>query len=356
MVDIAVHTIGGTVRRFRIFVAFAMWCGIAVVAAPPSSASVVPIPLRTDPAVSEFAPVQTTYFLAWEQNAASNPNNYNIYAQPLSGGAPQRVNARNSQGFSPSAIAGTETMIYQEVYAGISRLYLYDLSGHLKKVTPSKVNGQWPYAPVASTKYIAFMRLSSKGRDLMLYNRTTHSLSRIASATSACSSCLWPTWVGASHLLYDSCSGRTYVCQVKILNIGGGTTTVPHQPAPYSSYGASMDESSNDIYFIRSTTYCGLFVELDRWHVGGATTTIYGLPEGIDGNQTRLGPDQSAPGTLDLLYSEWDCLGGQADIYEIASASSLSPVRAPTSGLSALAGARHRAEQKAAALGAIPPR
>jgi hypothetical protein len=159
--------------------------------------------------------------------------------------------------------------------------------------------------------------------------------------------------------VYETCSKTTFACQVKVLTIGGVTVTVPHQPAPYSQYGASMDETAGAVYYIRSTIYCGLFVELDRWPLsGGAATTIYALSEGIDGNSTSLAPDATTPGNIDLLYSQWDCLVQNADIYQIESVNTLAGLNAaaaPDLGSTGSLSPRALAKQRAGRGGAVPP-
>ena len=159
--------------------------------------------------------------------------------------------------------------------------------------------------------------------------------------------------------MYENCGQKTFACQVKVLTIGGSTVTVPHQPAPYSAYGASMDEANGWVYFVRSTSFCGLFVELDRWQLGGSTTTIYDLPEGIDAGSTSLAPDVTTLSDTDLLFSQWDCLASNSDIYQIESANTLSARRlvpdasGPSS--STGSGAFPLARQRAAIGGGTPP-
>jgi hypothetical protein len=177
---------------------------------------------------------------------------------------------------------------------------------------------------VASSKYVAFVRNTSSAKELLLFNRTTGSTTKIASGRLSCSFCINPDWVGSSHLVYDICSYTTDACVVRVLTIGGAKVTVPGNPAPYSNYGASMDESTGNVYYISSNTRCGLFDKIDRWNIaGGSPTDMYDLPEGIDGSETSLAPDPTTPGNLDLYYSQYDCLANNLDIYEIPSANTL---------------------------------
>jgi hypothetical protein len=134
-----------------------------------------------------------------------------------------------------------------------------------------------------------------------------------------------PEWVGQQHAIYTVCPQKKYVCNEKVVTIGGGTVTVPGKQSPYERYGGAMDESTGDVYYISSNAYCGLFVEIDRWNISGASapTTIYAMDEGIDGNNLTLAPDISTPGDIDLYFSDRDCLKADASIYMIPSVNTL---------------------------------
>jgi len=86
-----------------------------------------------------------------------------------------------------------------------------------------------------------------------------------------------------------------------------------------------MDEATGDIYYIRTTTWCGLFVEIRRTNVSDLSTftTIYDFPEGIDGNELSLAPDVLTPTDTDLLFSQYDCIKNDSDILEIDSVNAL---------------------------------
>jgi hypothetical protein len=292
--------------------------GMLVGTASSALAVVTPVPLKVDPSVAALDPAATTGFLAWQESSSSSSV---VWAQARAGGTPWRVNATRTRGYGPSAIAGTQSIIYQQAGTTNSDLFFYNLPNRASKKLPAKVDTAfWEYYPVASSDYVAFMRINNTARVLLLFRRSTGTTSLIASAKRSCGSCLVPTWVGTNHLVYDKCSPTTFACQVRVLTIGGATVTVPHLAAPHTNYGASMDETTQDIYYFNSTTWCGLFVSIDRWHLGGgAATTIYDLPEGIDGNTTSLAPDTTTPGDTDLLFSQYDCLADDSDIYQINS-------------------------------------
>jgi hypothetical protein len=296
---------------------------VGLIAASVSSALAVvtPVAVKNSPTVREFNPAATSQFLAWVQNSAANPSHYNVFAQARAGGIPWRVNASGTSGYASSPIAGTENIIYQQAGTSNSDLYIYNLATKVRKKLPVKVDtALWEYEGVASSTYVAFMRVTSKARVLLLYKRSNGSVTQIATTTPGCGSCLSPSWVGANSLVYNTCSRTTQACNVKVYTVGGGTVTAPRNPAPYTNYGGSMDESTGNVYYISSTTWCGLFVSIDKWNkAGGPASSIYDFPEGIDGNSTSLAPDVTTPGDTDLLFSQYDCIADDSDIYEIDS-------------------------------------
>jgi Tol biopolymer transport system component len=156
-----------------------------------------------------------------------------------------KVNPSGTYGYQPSPVTDTaEQIIYQRVRKRASNLYLYDLSTRVTKALPAKVNSlNWEYWAVASQQYVFFMRLTSKQRQLLLYNRTTRALAKIATTMRKCVSCLDPSWVGASHAVYTQCSAKTGACNVKIWQ-AGTITSVPTSAAPVSQYGGVLDETS----------------------------------------------------------------------------------------------------------------
>jgi hypothetical protein len=126
-------------------------------------------------------------------------------------------------------------------------------------------------------------------------------------------------------MIYQQCS-KSFVCKLRIWRKGASTLTIPNpNGSPYSQYGAAMDEASGAIYYVRSTSWCGLFVEIRRVNVAslGTFTTIYDFPEGIDGNHVSLAPDRAVPTETDLLFSQYDCIENNSDIYQIESVNTL---------------------------------
>jgi hypothetical protein len=315
--------------------AVAVWlalCALAIAGQSTSFAAVVPVGLQVSPTTDDVNPTATTSFQAWERFTSSTRN---VYAVPRAGGSMWKVNAARTFGAKPFARGGTQTIIYQQFRGSASSLFFYNLSTRARKSAGAKVNtAAWEYWGVASKKYIAFMRETRTARNLLLFNRSTGRLKLIVSAKRSCSFCLTPEWVGASHLVYSQCSQTTFACQERVLTIGGATVTAPRGPAPHSNYGGALDEATGNLYYISTTSYCGLFATIEEWNIsGGAPGSVYDFAEGIDGNGTSLAPDVGTPGNSDLLFSQFDCLAQDSDNYEIDSVNTVTPTAQPQAAL-----------------------
>jgi len=286
-----------------------------------AGAAVTPTPLQTRPDVDEFAPTALAAYEAWGQVSHATPNHEDVFGVARAGGSPFKINAAGTNGYGPSAVQGTASVIYQQVGRS-SNLYYFNMTTHVRSPLVLQVNTPaWEYYGVGSRRYIAFMRLTATARTLVLYDKATRVGHKIATTTKSCNWCLRPNWVGESHLVYTQCSASTDTCQVRVLTLGGQTVTVPRGAVPYSNYSGSMDEETGDVYYISSTKWCGLFVSLNRWNVNGTAVPVsmYDLPEGIDGNNLSLAPNATTPTDEDMLFSQYDCLTDNSDNFQIES-------------------------------------
>jgi hypothetical protein len=292
------------------------------ISALPSSAAVTPTPVKVSTSADAYYPAAGTTFFAWEQYKSGD---FSILGQLRAGGPASKVNASGTSGYGSSPIAGTDSIIYQQAAAS-SDLFMYNLATQHRTKFPDKVDSRnWEYYGVASSDYVLFMRLTSTARNLLLFNRSTGNLKQIDSIKPRCGSCLRPTWVGSSSLIYQRCSNGG-VCDVFVWQKGVGTQAIPNPGgSPYTQYGGVMDEATGDIYYVRSTTWCGLFVEIRRTNASSLSgfTTIYDVPEGIDMNHLSLAPDVLTPTDTDLLFSQYDCIANDSDIYQIESVNTL---------------------------------
>jgi hypothetical protein len=320
-----------------------------------AGAAVTPTPLQIRTDVDELTPTALPGFEAWWQRSDSTPSHSDVLGVARTGGTPFKINAAGTNGYWPSAVQGTASVIYQQAGRS-SNLYYFNMTTHVRSPLVVQVNTPaWEYSPVGSKRYVAFMRLTSSSRNLLLYDKATRVGHKIATASKSCTWCLYPNWVGASHLVYTQCSASNDTCQVRVLTIGGSTVTVPRGKVPYSNYSGAMDEATGNVYYISSTKWCGLFVSLNRWNVSGdsAPESMYDLPEGIDGNDVSLAPDVAVPTDQDMLYSQFDCLTDNSDNYQIESVNQFA--RAPAHAGLAGTGARIAGKPAARMAGASPP-
>ncbi|HET6849750.1 MAG TPA: hypothetical protein VFH74_12870 [Gaiellales bacterium] len=336
----------------------AAWAGaiaLLALAGGPAQAAVTSTPLIVDPSSSALTPAATATQLAWEQNSAANPSHWDVRARNRAGGASWKVNGGTSSGYNPSVVQGTaNTIIYQQAGRTDSNLVYYNLSTKTRTKLPDKVDSPlWEYDGVASTSYVAFMRYTSTSRVLLLYKRSSGRITEITSIKRGCD-CLRPTWVGSSHLVYEQCSASTFACTIRVLTIGGSAVKVPRGAAPYDTYGGVLDEATGDLYFVNSTTYCGIFASVSRWNVSGSSApeVIVDFPEGIDGNNLSLAPDQSVGGDSDLLYSQYDCIANDSDVYEVDSVNQIAGAHPPSLPRASGSGGRLSAPAR---LGGSPP-
>ena len=301
----------------RILVSLAVFSSVLMTAAP-AHAALPPSLVQDDPARGEYAPAATGLFVAWSDATVRQ-----VYARPRAGGSTFQVSSAVGYGFNSSPVTGgTDQIIYQQTNTVRTRanLYIYNLATKLASKLPTKVDSPyWEWAGVASTHYVFFNRRVGRWDYMLLYNRSSGRLSQIARFTAKCFFCYTPTWVGATHAVYDRCPARTGACRPQVMTIGGATVGVPVDPAPVTAYGGSLDEASGNLYFIKSSVYCGIFVSIERANIAtlGTQTDLYDTASGFDLESTSLAPN--ANGTdIDLLFTDYDCMGLDSGTFEIA--------------------------------------
>jgi hypothetical protein len=311
----------------KVVAPLAVIVSMVLTTAVPAYAAVVPLLVRDDPAKAEYGPAATATWVAWSDATVGR-----VYAQPRGvGPAPYRINPGGTYGYGSSPVtssAPSEQITYQQVNSTQTRsdLFLFDLVTKVRTKLPLKVDSTyWEFGGVASTKYIFFNRLRGSWNYMLLFNRQSHVLTTVARFTAKCPQCYTPTWVGAAHAVYDKCSARTGACDPRVMTIGGATVAVPIGPAPVSAYGGSLDEANLNLYFIKSSVYCGIFVSIERANIAslGTQTDLYDTPTGIDLESTSLAPDIATPGDIDLLFTEFDCMGVDPGVYELNNVNTL---------------------------------
>ena len=188
------HARAGALRWSR---TTAVICGVAalgLVAASSAAADITPTLLQGGSTVDQLAPAATAAFQLWEQNSTLSPGHYDVFARPRAGGSAVKVNLSGTFGYNPSAVQSSPTgaFIYQQASNTNSNLVIYNPATKVRTALPAKVNTSgWEYAGVASSTYVAFMRVTSTARVLYLYNRATGGFSQLrhTEPTSATGSC-----------------------------------------------------------------------------------------------------------------------------------------------------------------------
>jgi hypothetical protein len=287
-----------------------------LVATTPALAAPSALPVQDSPTLAEYAPAATASYVAWSDATAKQ-----VYARPRPGVTIFQVSAAKGFGYNSSPVVdATDQIVYQQTNATGTRadLDLYDLNTKTRSKLPKKVDSKyWEWAGVASTQYVLFNRRGTKWNYMLLYNRSSHSLTQIARFKPKCSWCFTPTWVGSAHAVYDRCSSKTQACTPNVLTIGGSTVAVPIGAAPVTAYGGSLDEASGNLSFIQSSLYCGIFVSIERANITslGTQQDLYDSPSGFDMQSTSLAPD--AVSGIDLLFTDYDCMHRDSGTYEI---------------------------------------
>ena len=96
-----------------------------------AAAAVTPTPLQTRPDVDEFAPTALQAYEAWSQSSNSTPNHTDVFGVARAGGSPFKINAAGTNGYGPSAVQGTASVIYQQVGRS-SNLYYFNMTTHVR--------------------------------------------------------------------------------------------------------------------------------------------------------------------------------------------------------------------------------
>src|SRR5207244_11120692 len=109
--------------------------------------------------------------------------------------------------------------------------------------------------------------LAPSERRLMLYDRQTHRLRTLDTSRTSCGFCLRPTWVGNDYAVYNVCSARRFSCEIAVWHNGSVGERV-RNTYPRTTYDGVLDESTLNLYYVKSTVYCGIFVSIQRKHLG----------------------------------------------------------------------------------------
>ncbi len=199
----------------------------------------------------------------------------------------------------------------------------------------------WEWSPTISPSYILFGRNSfrtlSSPWKVILYNRTTGVSKILASVKNRCE-CIFPGQVTDQYATWTKCSST--LCQSWYYTIATGALAKIPNPLGKQTYYPAVAATSNNMYFARSGTGCGVSTKIYRWNPAtpGTTVLVSTLASGYDLSTSSLANRDA--GHDDVVIAQLVC-GGQfnADILEISDAdtATATATQARTGGSSAVA-------------------
>jgi hypothetical protein len=268
---------------------------------------------------AQFRPFGNGTWYAWDSNSVARPKHRDVFAEPVSGGPPVKVNAPGSQGFAGGFDPGTNTVIYQQVSGGRSDIYLYDLDTKQRTVPPGVNSSRWEYRPRISATHILFAR-ERRVRGLSyttayLEDRTTHALVELGTTKDKAVG-YFPGSLGETYVTYTLAGAKQ---NIYVYEIGTGTRHKVPLPARSAQYAPAVDESAGTLYFTRSGLGCGANARLLAVPVSNLSATatrLAQLPRGIDLDyNASLAPDPATVNGVDYLFTRYVCKNGGADVY-----------------------------------------
>ena len=300
-----------------------------LLAAAPAQALITPTKVRGGSGTQVLPAVNTNDF-GWSSNSTARPRHFDAFAQLRSGGAIKKVNGPRTVGFMGAFDGDTSTIFYQQASGPSSDIYTDDFLVPGSRAPVTDINTSlWEYQPSVSPGYILFGRNSftsaSAPWQILLYNRTTHAITKLDQVTYRCA-CVLPGQVTDQYATWTRCS-RTG-CAVKYYDIAGGTTSKVANPQGKLQYTSSVSASTGDIYFAASGFGCGKHVALYRWNpvAGGDPVRVASLPAGYDVFWSTFTLDDSTDSHQDVFFDRTVCGGGYpADIYELVDADTAAP-------------------------------
>ena len=272
---------------------------------------------------AQFRPSGSGTWYTWDSNSVAHPNHGNVYAQPVLGGAIVKVNASRTEGFAGGFDPGTNTLIYQQISAGQSNIYLYDLDTRQRTALPGVNTPRWEYQPRISSTHVLFARDVRVGglwyTTVFLQDRSTLALTKLGK-TKDRAVAYYSGSVGDAYASYTLANNFGDGDQnVFVYDIGAGTRHKVPLPDRSAQYSPAVDETTGTLYFMRSGPACGANVRLLTVPVtdlSAAPNQLAQLPKGIDaGFEASLAPSPLTVSGIDYLFARYVCRNGAVDIY-----------------------------------------
>jgi len=283
---------------------------LALVVALPAAAVELPTERVLKMDGNQWRPSANTTHLAFQSNSRARPNRWNVWAMDLVTEELEKVNAPGTNGYAGNLVPETNSVIYQQVDGNSSDIYTYDIDTDTRTPVAEVNTGKWEWAPRMSETFLVFVRNERhaghmkyvlRARELMTGTEQVLGRWRIDQAYS-----VEPGEVGDTYATWTVCY-RT--CEVFVRDLLERETARVPAPRDRPQYGVALDESVNELYYIRSGFGCGLNVGI--WTVpiddpGATPEKLASLPSGVDADTlaTWHNPVSSQD---DLLFARVPC-------------------------------------------------
>ena len=297
----------------------AVIAAIALVWSAVPAIALTPVKVIAGPG-SQYWPSSNGTYLAWTIKS-------NVYVKALPNGTPKRVNPLGTGGAQASFVVGSSNILVYSQWTRTTQgdIYFYNVStGTRTKASPAVNKPKtfpktFAWGPMASDNYLMFMRtIRSRsgrllGRRLMLFDRHSRTMRTVATSLSKY---FRPTFVGMTYVAWTTCG--PVGCTIHYWSAVGGKHVQPTAPGR-DQYGATIDETTGQIYYVRAKPRtCGRFVTIRRSMLGSSTSTILAsLRPGADTGETMSLAPNTATSHQDLYFVRWSCRLQTSDIYAL---------------------------------------
>jgi hypothetical protein len=211
-------------------------------------------------------------------------------------------------------------VIYQQASAGRSNIFLYDLDTSTRtNLSPTVNTERWEYQPRISTPFVMFGRVGQSEVRLLLWDRVADSLRELDAATFG-EETIYAGAVGERYATWTRCTRKTCLAMYY-----DSTTHVTKRVPPVDrkvQYAPAIDETTAQIYYVRSGLGCGKDVRIFRAPLAdpASTTLLLALPAGVDTDWSQsLVPSATTKGQLDLWFGRYRCQAADTDVYVLPS-------------------------------------
>ena len=292
--------------------------GILLVPVAALAVGITPVKVLDKPG-SELTPFRNAAYLLYTADTKTRPAHWDVFAKPLAGGAPVRVNATGFNGWAGGFDPGSNAVIYQEWNKSTSDIRLYDLDTQSLLPVPRALHTKaWESSPHISSTYFSFLReVKTAGVwyfHLYITPRTGGPLTLVASIREHANQTVDNDFLGDHYVSWTVC---TATCTVRVYNIDTQRTRPVPTVKDHPQYASTIDETNKTIFFVRSGFGCGVsvaFFVTSADHLSQPPTKLATLADGIDvANAASLDAG-------DLLYPQVPCRTGWSGIYSLPGA------------------------------------